>query len=103
MFATMAAAREREFGVRIALGSSRRAIASLVIRQGAMWMSVGLLGGAAGIAIVSHMLRDLLYGVEPLDLVALGAAAIVLLASAAIALMGPLLRATRADPVSVMK
>jgi putative ABC transport system permease protein len=103
MFATMAAAREREFGVRMALGSSRRAIASLIIRQGAVWMAAGLVVGVAGVAIVSYMLRDLLYGVEPLDPLALGAAAVVLVVSAAIALLGPLLRATRADPVSVMK
>ena len=41
MFASMAAAREREFGVRIALGASRRAIATLVLVQGGVWMLVG--------------------------------------------------------------
>lgn len=34
MFATLAAAREREFGVRIALGATRGGIATLIMRQG---------------------------------------------------------------------
>src|SRR3712207_9192353 len=52
MFASMGAAREREFGVRLALGSSRAAIAGLVLRQGGAWMAAGLAGGAAGAAVV---------------------------------------------------
>jgi hypothetical protein len=56
----MAAAREREFGVRVALGSSRSAIAALVVRQGVVWMLVGLVGGAAGTVIVSRFLSGLL-------------------------------------------
>src|SRR6185295_6703715 len=46
MFASMAAAREREFGVRMALGSRPSAIAGLMLRQGAAWMAAGLVGGA---------------------------------------------------------
>ncbi|MDQ3950305.1 MAG: ABC transporter permease, partial [Gemmatimonadota bacterium] len=74
MFASMAAAREREFGVRIALGSSRRAIAALVLRQGGVWMAAGLAGGALGVVIVTRVVRDLLYGVAPFDPLALGVA-----------------------------
>ena len=51
MFASMAAAREREFGVRVALGSSRGAIAGLVLRQGGVWMLAGLAAGAAGVVV----------------------------------------------------
>jgi hypothetical protein len=47
----MAAAREREFGVRMALGSSPRAIAALVLRQGGAWMALGLAAGAAGVVL----------------------------------------------------
>src|SRR4029078_3047545 len=42
MFANMAAAREREVCVRVALGSSPGAIAGLVLRQGGRWMLIGL-------------------------------------------------------------
>ncbi|MBV9772511.1 MAG: ABC transporter permease [Gemmatimonadetes bacterium] len=103
MFASMAAAREREFGVRVALGSSRRAIASLVLRQGGVWMAAGLVAGAGGIVLVTRFVRGLLYGVEPFDPVALGAALALLLACAAVALLVPVRRATRVDPVTILR
>jgi putative ABC transport system permease protein len=103
MFAAMAAAREREFGVRMALGSSRRAIATLVLRQGAFWMAAGLLGGLLGIVAVDRLLRDLLYGVAPFDPVALGFAVLTLLACAAVALLAPIRRAIRVDPATALR
>lgn len=103
MFASMAAAREQEFGVRVALGSSRHAIAGLVLRQGGVWMAVGLAGGAVGVVAVARLLRDLLYGVPPFDPIALCAAAVTLLACATVALLVPVRRATRVDPITVLR
>ncbi|MFN2564948.1 MAG: ADOP family duplicated permease [Gemmatimonadaceae bacterium] len=103
MFASMAAAREREFGVRVALGSSRRAIATLVLRQGGVWMAAGLAGGAVGIVVVTRLVRDLLYSVPPFDPVALGVAVATLVACGTVALLVPVRRATRADPVAVLR
>jgi ABC-type antimicrobial peptide transport system permease subunit len=102
MFANMAAAREQEFGVRVALGSSRRAIAGLVLRQGGVWMAAGLAGGMVGVVAVTRFLRNLLYGVPPFDPVALGAAAVTLLICATVALLFPVRRATRVDPITVL-
>jgi putative ABC transport system permease protein len=103
MFASMAGAREREFGVRMALGSSRGAIARLVLRQGGVWMAAGLLGGALGVVLVTRMLRDLLFGVPALDPIALGLAAGALVACATVALLVPVRRATRVDPTTVLR
>jgi putative ABC transport system permease protein len=103
MFAAMAGAREREFGVRMALGSSRGAIAALVFRQGAAWMAAGLAVGGVGILIVARLLQKLLYGVSPFDPVALGGAIATLIACAAVALLVPVRRATRVDPISVLR
>jgi predicted permease len=102
MFASMAAAREREFGVRIALGSSRAAIAGLVLRQGGVWMVVGLLAGAGGVAVVARALQGLLYGVEPFDPPTLAVTVLALVACGAVALMGPVRRAMRADPIRAL-
>jgi predicted permease len=103
MFAAMGAAREREFGVRVALGSSPQGIAGLVLRQGATWMAVGMAGGIIGVVLVGSMLRNLLYGVKPFDPVTLLATTLMLLACASIALLGPVRRATQVDPISVMR
>jgi ABC-type antimicrobial peptide transport system permease subunit len=103
MFATMAAAREREFGVRVALGSSRGAIAALVLRQGAAWMLLGLVLGGFGIVLVGRAIRTQLFGVQAFDPLALGAAVLVLLLCAAVALFIPVRRATRADPILVLR
>jgi predicted permease len=103
MFANMAAAREREFGVRVALGSSRAAIAGLVIRQGVTWMALGLAIGTVGIIVAARFLRTQLYGVGQFDPVAIGAAVLALLLCATLALQVPVRRASCVDPSSVRR
>jgi putative ABC transport system permease protein len=103
MFATMATAREREFGVRMALGSSRGAVAGLVIRQGGVWMALGLVLGAAGVFAATRLVRSQLYGVAEFDPITLAASVMVLLICAGIALLAPVRRATRVDPITVLR
>ncbi|HEX6047798.1 MAG TPA: ABC transporter permease [Gemmatimonadaceae bacterium] len=103
MFASMTAAREREFGVRVALGAGRSNIAGLVLRQGGVWLALGLVGGALGVAVVARLVDDLLYGVRPFDPVTLGVAVGTLVACAAIALLVPVRRATRVDPIMTLR
>jgi predicted permease len=103
MFASMAAAREREFGVRMALGSERRAIAGLLMRQGGAWMGAGLAGGALGIVLVVRLVRDLLYEVPPFDPITLGASVAILVGCATLALLVPLRRATKVDPAIALR
>jgi predicted permease len=103
MFASMASAREREFGVRIALGSSRGAIAALVLRQGGVWMAIGLGIGTIGVVMAAKLLRTQLYGVPQFDPIAIGLAVLTLLACAGAALLVPVRRATRVDPITVLR
>ena len=103
MFASMAAAREREFGVRVALGASPVGIAALVLRQGGGWMAVGLAAGAVGVVLVSRLVRGLLYGVAPFDPLTLVVAVALLLGCATLALLGPVRRATRVDPITALR
>jgi predicted lysophospholipase L1 biosynthesis ABC-type transport system permease subunit len=103
MFASMAASREREFGVRIALGSTPASIARLVLGQGGRWMMLGLLFGAFGVSLVGRALSGVLYGVRPYDPIALGVAGVTLVACAAAALLVPVRRATRVDPITVLR
>jgi putative ABC transport system permease protein len=103
MFASMATAREREFGVRMALGSRPRAIAGLVLQQGAWWMAAGLAGGALGVVVIARLVDGLLYEVQPFDPITLGAAVGLLVLCATLALLVPVRRATRVDPVIALR
>jgi putative ABC transport system permease protein len=103
MFTSMAVAREQEFGIRMALGSRPGAIVALVLRQGAGWMAIGLAGGALGMIVVVRLLRNLLYGLQPFDPIALGGAVAILVGCATIALLIPVHHATRVDPMVVLR
>ena len=103
MFTSMAVAREQEFGIRMALGSRPGAIVALMLRQGAGWMAIGLAGGVLGIIVVVRLLRKLLYGVQPFDPVALGGAVAILVGCATVALLIPVHRAIRVDPMVALR
>jgi ABC-type antimicrobial peptide transport system permease subunit len=85
------------------LGSPRRAIAGLVLWAGAAWMAAGLAGGATGVVVVARLLRNLLHGVPPFDPIALGVSVATLLACGTIALLVPVCRATRVDPITAIR
>ena len=74
-----------------------------MLRQGAGWMAAGLAGGVLGIALVVRLLRGLLYGVPPFDPIALGGAVAILMGCATVALLIPVRRATRVDPMVVLR
>ena len=103
MFAGMAAAREREFAVRVALGSGPGAIAGLLLRQGFGWMAAGLAGGALGIVVAVRLLRGFVTGVPAFDPIALCGALAALVACASVALLLPVRRATRVDPIAALR
>jgi putative ABC transport system permease protein len=60
-------------------------------------------GGAVGVVVVARLLRKLLYGVPPSDPIALGASVLTLLACGTAALLVPVRRATRVDPITAIR
>jgi predicted permease len=96
-------ARQREFGIRTALGARTSSVLALVLRQG---MAMALLGTVIGLLLaawVTSALTGLLVGVAPRDPLTFLAIAFVLLAVSAIACLIPARRATRADPVEALR
>jgi hypothetical protein len=95
--------RQRELGVRIALGARRSGVLGLVLRRGMTVALVGLgLGFVASFGL-TRVLTDYLYGVEPNDpLTLVGVAAVLVLVSVAACLI-PARRATNVDPVEVLR
>jgi hypothetical protein len=92
----------REFGLRMALGSTPRQLKTLVIRKGIKTALIGLLAGMAGAAALASGLRALLFGVAPLDPVVMSAVAVLLIAVAIAANYLPARRATRIDPMQAL-
>ena len=95
--------RSKELGVRIALGAEPSSVARMMTRQGMLLTGLGVAGGLALFAGVARFLRSFLYGVAPGDPVALGAAAMLLLAIAMLASWIPARRAARVDPAQTLR
>jgi len=95
--------RRREMGVRCALGADRRAIVSLVLRQGLLVTAAGLGLGLAGAAAVARLLASLLFGVTPFDAVAFGTAPALLLGVAVGACLLPAWRAASVPPTEALR
>jgi len=96
------AQRTREFGLRMALGSTPGQLKTLVIRSGIKTALIGLVAGMAGAAGLASGLRALFYGVGPLDPGVMAGVAALLLTVAVMANYIPARRATRIDPMEAL-
>jgi putative ABC transport system permease protein len=95
--------RTRELGVRTAMGAQRGDLVALIVREGAVWVVFGLMGGLALAMIVSRSMNSLIYGVKPLDWVSLASSWSVLAIVAGLAALVPIWRATRIDPMAILR
>ncbi len=106
LYASMAylvSQRTQEIGIRMALGASGPGVLAMVLGQGAR---LGLGGVAIGLALGFAMARamtSLLYGVSPTDPVTYAVVAALMLAIALVASAVPAWRATRVDPIRILK
>jgi len=90
--------RAREIGIRIALGASARSVVALMLKRTMRPVFVGAVIGLAGALGVSQILSSVLFGVSPVDPIAL-LGAVVVVCGVALAAGGlPARRAARIDP-----
>jgi predicted permease len=95
--------RQREVGVRLALGALRRQIAGRFLLQGLRATAVGCAAGLALAAALSHFLATMLYGVSAVDPATYLVVVLLILVVAAIASLAPAVRAARVEPVTVLR
>lgn len=95
--------RRREIGIRIALGAESVSVMTLVLRRGLKVAIVGLLLGTVGALVLNRFIESLLFGVSSLDPVTFVAVPAVLAVVSAVACFIPARRATRVDPMLVLK
>lgn len=94
--------RKPEFGVRLALGSSRRLVVLSGISHSVAPVALGLCVGLLGAALSAGLLTSVLYGIEPYDVPTFTGVVVLLATTAALAAAIPAWRASRVDPVSVL-
>jgi putative ABC transport system permease protein len=95
--------RTREIAIRMALGARRSLVLGLMMRRSVTLMAAGLMLGLAGAAAVTRYLSALLFDVTPLDATTFVAASILFIVIAAAASYVPARRATKIDPLAVLR
>ena len=96
-------ARQREIGLRIALGAAPSSILRLVFERVGVLIAAGLALGLAGSLWAARLVEALLFHLEPRDPVTFVGAAAVLVAVGILAAWLPAHRAARLDPVTVLR
>jgi predicted permease len=95
--------RRPEIGVRMALGAQAVQVGRMVVAQSLRVAGVGIAIGLVGVFATTRVLRSLLFGVTPTDPATLAGVTLVLIALGAGAAYAPARRATRVDPVEVLR
>jgi predicted permease len=95
--------RQREIGIRMALGSTPGAVARLVVSNVTGWAALGIVLALPAVYYGSQAVRNLLFEVQPMDPTALACGAGVLAAMASLAAWLPARRASRLDPSAALR
>lgn len=101
--ASAVAQRNREIGIRMALGAHARDVVRWVVGQGMGWVVAGVALGLIAAVAVSRLLASLLFGVETVDPLTYGGVAGMILVVALIASFVPARRAVAVDPVRALR
>ncbi len=95
--------RKREIGVRIAFGALYHHILKFVFRQAGLWVVVGLIIGLVLTAVVSFLLRSMVYNISPWNPFSLLLGLCIVGGSACLACYIPARRAAKIDPMEALK
>jgi putative ABC transport system permease protein len=95
--------RSREIGLRMALGASARGVVGIVVGRGLALAGAGLLIGLGTAAAATRAMKTMLYGVDAIDPATFAAVSGLLLAISALACWVPAWRASRVEPIVVLR
>jgi len=95
--------RQREFGVRRALGARSLHLVTNVTRSVGLQLGIGLAIGLGLAVLVAPLLRDFTFGADPRDPLVFAVVLLTLSGTAACASLVPITRAARADPMRVLR
>jgi len=95
--------RQREIGIRLALGARNEEVTRMFVGQGVRLAGVGVACGLGAAIAFSRVMSSLLFNISPTDPVTYAAISAGLVASAMLASYLPALRATTVDPVEALR
>jgi ABC-type antimicrobial peptide transport system permease subunit len=93
----------REFGIRLALGATRRAVAGAVVHRGLTLAAIGSVIGLVIALAVTRGIQAFLYGVTAGDFVSFGAATVAVMVVALLASYLPARAAALVDPAVTLR
>jgi hypothetical protein len=99
----LVASRTAEIGIRKALGATHSGIMGMVLREGLLLTTVGLVIGLAMGLAVARVASRFLYGISPIDPVSIAVTVALLGAASLLAGYIPARRATRIDPMEALR
>jgi putative ABC transport system permease protein len=95
--------RTREIGIRMSLGASRSEILQMVLSQGMRQAAAGILAGIAAATLLSRLMVQMLFGVQPTDPFTFIGVSAVLVLTALMAIAIPARKAVRIEPVTALR
>lgn len=95
--------RQGEIGIRLALGAQRKQILQLILLNGLRPAIVGIVAGLISSAAVTRLIASMLYGTRPLDPGVFLLVSVTLLVVATVACALPAWRASRLDPMTILR
>ena len=95
--------RTHEIGIRMALGANRSDLLAMVIKQGSKMALIGIVIGVIGAALLTRLMSSMLSGVSNTDPVTFTTVALLLMLMAFFACLIPARRATRVQPLEVLR
>jgi putative ABC transport system permease protein len=103
VMAYVVAQRNREMGIRLAMGAQTVDVLRLVLQQGGKLAAGGVAAGLVAALGMMRLLSSLLYGVSAADPLTFVGVAILLMLVALAACYVPARRATRVDPMIALR
>jgi putative ABC transport system permease protein len=103
VIAHYAARHRRDWAIRVALGLPASRVISHVVGHGALLVTLGIVVGVTGAAMLTRLLSSFLFGVSAIDPIAFVAAGAALLAVGTGAALVPAWRAGMSNPVMALR
>jgi len=95
--------RQREIGVRMALGATSARVMWLVFRDAGWMIATGAIAGVVLARCSGRLIATFLFGVDPLDPLTFAAVPVVILCTATVAAAAPAWRASRINPIEAFR